>query len=1089
MFEEHGAAMYVVDLSTFAIIDANRAALSFYGYDLETMLTKRIPDLNTLPEAEIRAEIKRAIEEGRSYYVFKHQLASGEIRDVEVYANPILIQGKEYSFSIVHDITDLKRSEQALRKSEEMYRLLADNAEDVIFTLDLNLKYTYVSPSVKVLRGFEPSEVIGSHISETLAPESLLDVSQIIREELLLVEQEGASSKRSRRLELQMKRKDGSTVWTEVKGVFIRDAEGRPTGILGVTRDISERKQAEEALQNKTHELTERVKELNCLYGISQITERRDIALEDTLQSIVNLIPQSWQYLEIACARIRVDGEEYTASTFGEVVSTQSSQLIVQGRVCGSVEVGYLQEKRESDEGPFLIEERRLIDEIAERLGLIVERAKAEQALLQSEERYRIIVENAVDLIFRTDHQGICVLVNNAALRVLGFTEDEFVGRYILDSVAPEYREQIENLFHKQFVGKIPEIYMEFQAVTRSGGRVWLGQSTRLLMDGDRVVGFQGIARDITERKQAEEALAESQEQFALFMDMLPHGVFIKEQDGTVIYVNQYVKKLFDAQHWLGKNAFQAFPGNPELASTMHAAGQKALSDGQFTHEKSITDNEGEERVFQTTKFRIARANKPPLIGGIALDITELKQAKNKLRESEELYRRLVETAGEAIFVVDQSGKYVFANQQTAEMSGYSIEELLSMSPIKMIHREDRPNVADHVRKRTAGDSSPYSYSFRIVDKEGQVKWLQLNSVGIQWKGRMAALCLVADITEMKNTEEALRKSEDNYRSIFDTANDAIFVHDISDGLILDVNTRVLELYGFSSKDEIVGSHVGRLSSNREPFSQKQAKQYFEKARQGESQVFEWHARHKDGSLFWVEVSLKRVTVGGEERILAMVRDIEERKKAEQDLIENEKRYRAFFNTKIAAMAVFDTDTMRFMEANQTWLDMYGYTRDELSHLSPADVSAEPEATDAAVKSSTVSGDVHIPERRHKTKDGKEFIVQLSAGPFTWMGRNLMYCMMQDVTARRIAEKSLEESERKYKSLYEEAKRTEEVYHSLLNSTLDAIVTYDLEGRVTYVNNGFTRTFGWVKRAPRRSSLCSRLGARRNDASRHAGRS
>jgi PAS domain S-box-containing protein len=112
MFKDHGSIMYVVDLSTFLIVDANKAALEFYGYNIETMLTKRIPDINTTPEPEIRAEIKRAIHEGRSYYVYKHQLANGEIRDVEIYANPISIQGKKYSFSVVHDITEHKKVDE-----------------------------------------------------------------------------------------------------------------------------------------------------------------------------------------------------------------------------------------------------------------------------------------------------------------------------------------------------------------------------------------------------------------------------------------------------------------------------------------------------------------------------------------------------------------------------------------------------------------------------------------------------------------------------------------------------------------------------------------------------------------------------------------------------------------------------------------------------------------------------------------------------------------------------------------------------------------------------------------------------------------
>ena len=136
MFEDQCAVMYIVDLETFKIINANKAALRFYGYDLDTMLTKRIPDLNTTPEAEIRSEIKLAVAEGRSYYQYKHQLANGEIRDVEIYANPISIQGKEYSFSIVHDITEHKKT------SEERERL--------IFKLQSALE------EIKTLRGIIP---------------------------------------------------------------------------------------------------------------------------------------------------------------------------------------------------------------------------------------------------------------------------------------------------------------------------------------------------------------------------------------------------------------------------------------------------------------------------------------------------------------------------------------------------------------------------------------------------------------------------------------------------------------------------------------------------------------------------------------------------------------------------------------------------------------------------------------------------------------------------------------------------------------------------------------------------------------------
>jgi PAS domain S-box-containing protein len=161
MYQDHGAVMYIVDLSSFAIVDANKAALQFYGYDLKTMLTKRIPDLNITPEEEIRLEIKRALEDKRSFYIFKHKLASGEIRDVEVYANPVLIKGKEYSFSIVHDITERTQAEEKLGKVYEDLQIANNDLATFSYTIAHDLK----SP-LRLMAGF--ANILGDDYSEEL---------------------------------------------------------------------------------------------------------------------------------------------------------------------------------------------------------------------------------------------------------------------------------------------------------------------------------------------------------------------------------------------------------------------------------------------------------------------------------------------------------------------------------------------------------------------------------------------------------------------------------------------------------------------------------------------------------------------------------------------------------------------------------------------------------------------------------------------------------------------------------------------------------------------------------------------------------
>ena len=147
------------------------------------------------------------------------------------------------------DITERKQTEEALQQSERLYHLLADNVIDVIYTLDMNLKFNYFSPSVARLRGYSVKESMAQTLEDVLTPSSLKVVMKAFTEELALEKMEYKDLSRSRTLELEVIRKDGSTVWTEMKMTFLRDPDGQPVGIVGVARDITERKQAEETLK------------------------------------------------------------------------------------------------------------------------------------------------------------------------------------------------------------------------------------------------------------------------------------------------------------------------------------------------------------------------------------------------------------------------------------------------------------------------------------------------------------------------------------------------------------------------------------------------------------------------------------------------------------------------------------------------------------------------------------------------------------------------------------------------------------------------------------------------------------------------
>jgi len=158
-------------------------------------------------------------------------------------------------------------------------------------------------------------------------------------------------------------------------------------------KEINERKKAEEALRKQTHALSKRVKELNCLYGISKLTEIQDVSLDEIFKGVVDLIPPAWQYPEITCSRITWENQEFKTKIFKSTTWNQSCDIIMHGNKIGIVEGCYLEERPESFEGPFLQEERSLINTVGERLGRISERKHSEELLrLQSENINKIFL-------------------------------------------------------------------------------------------------------------------------------------------------------------------------------------------------------------------------------------------------------------------------------------------------------------------------------------------------------------------------------------------------------------------------------------------------------------------------------------------------------------------------------------------------------------------------------------------------------------------------------------------------------------------------------------------------------------------------
>jgi PAS domain S-box-containing protein len=222
-----------------------------------------------------------------------------------------------------------------------------------------------------------------------------------------------------------------------------------------------QREQTERELRVSMDALSERIKELNCLFGLSRLVEQRGITLKEILQGVIDLIPPAWQYPEITCARIQFDTDEFMTDPFRETGWRLEKEIIVNNQPAGNIMVCYLEKKPERDEGPFLIEERELINALAERLGRIIEREKAEEELLTSERRFRKWIENSLTGISIVQDNQV-VYQNKEQERLLGpLPRSHVLGDY--ENIHPDDLGRVKKLSHDFFAGQSEALDVEFR--------------------------------------------------------------------------------------------------------------------------------------------------------------------------------------------------------------------------------------------------------------------------------------------------------------------------------------------------------------------------------------------------------------------------------------------------------------------------------------------------------------------------------------------------------------------------------------------------------------------------------------------------
>ncbi len=284
-------------------------------------------------------------------------------------------------------------------------------------------------------------------------------------------------------------------------------------GILMI-RAQQERQQMEAELKRKSSDLAERVKELSCLFGLSKLIEKPNISLEEIFAGTVRLLPPAFQYPEITCARLTFEAREYTTDNFKESRWMQSADIKSPGGKAGKLEVFYLGEKPGTDEGPFIKEEKDLIDAIAQRLGRVIERK-------QTQEKNEIILRAALDGFYITDRQGNFLTVNDAYCQMTGYSRAELLGMNVVDLESLESPEEISE--HIRKVIQLGFERVETQIRGKDGSMIYVDLSVNYSPSQEG--WFSVFVRDISERKRMEEELRNYAGTQAVLLQEINHRV------------------------------------------------------------------------------------------------------------------------------------------------------------------------------------------------------------------------------------------------------------------------------------------------------------------------------------------------------------------------------------------------------------------------------------------------------------------------------------------------------------------------------------------------------------------------------------
>ena len=998
------------------ILEVNEAYSRMIGYTRQELLTMRIQDIEVAESVEeTKAHIQRIIKLGEERFETRHRCKDGSIIHIDASVQYRKEQGGQF-VAFLHDITNRLKREKAMFESNEQFRLLFENSQDAILFTNPDGTINLANPEAERMLGRSKEEII------SLKRDEISDITDP-RLELALEERKKKGHFKG---ELNYLRKDGTSFPVDVTSTIFKDSNGIERSSI-IARDITERKKAEELLR--------------------QSNERYKSLFQDNHSVMLLIHPETGKIVDAnltACTYYGWSHTEMCNFNIDEINTLSKEEIACE-----------MQLAKEEQRNHFFFRHRRATNEIRDvevysgpiRFGEetmlyslvhdITERKQNEEALHQSENRYKSLFQNnhSVMLLLNPD-SGEVVDANPSACNFYGWSHSELCQKNIseIDPLPKEElnlklqnskKERANHLFVKHMLAN-----GELRDVEIYSGPIQFNESTLLYV----------IIHDITEKKIIEEALQKNKDNLRAILDATLESIYLFDKEGSVVEANitAATRLKRDIKEITGQKMSEFLPQETLQNRLSHL-------DEVFATEKPVQfEDHRDDYIFEHNFFPVFNNEKVEYVVSYSRDVTDSRKMEDSLKESEKKYRELIKYAPTGIYEVDtRTQKFLTVNDVMTILSGYSQEELLSMNMLDILYDESKILFMSRVDSLLKGELPNENVEYKIKAKDGHAIYatLDVNFTFNEEHEVIGATVVGHDITERVKMEAALRGSEQKLSEIYASMSEGLAIHELIfdsngkavDYLMLEVNPAYEKITGIHQQDVVNRKATELYSVEEAPYLDI----YAEVECTSISRSFETYFPSMN-KYFSISVFSP-----GKGKFVTVFRDITTQKRASEALRISERQLDAVFNSVTETIMMLDING-HILTANQTAAKRWGLSVEEMigknmfAFTSPETQKKREEQIQKMIETET-------PVRFEDERDGAVFDLTFYPIKEPSGEINQFVVFNRDITDRRRAQEALRANEERYSMIY--------------NSSRDSIFSLDIDGYITSANRSFCEEF------------------------------